>query len=161
MLTEALAGKRVAYWSNADLLVAAATGDPYGLLLMTDAQGVPQLTFVDGTGATTGTMGAAATIALGGAAAACTLASAEEVAVWCEAVASAHHRDALARLAAAQQAQTAGGTVDAIASAAGTLLASQGASSAPASSSYGSKVLAVGGGALLGYLGARLLAAAA
>jgi hypothetical protein len=98
-LADALAGTRALYFNNGDLFVASKPGDPYGVLLVPNAQGVNQLQYVDvTTNAPTGTVGILPIILAAAAVAVVSIAAAYAVSKYCDYLAQAHHDDAMQKI---------------------------------------------------------------
>jgi hypothetical protein len=108
---EGLAGKRALTFANGDLYVAAAPGDPYGVILGQSPSGAPVPMFVDPGGQTTGTLGIlpilVGAIVLGSVVV--SLAATWAVSKYCDYLASTHHDDALNKIATEQQQLVASG----------------------------------------------------
>ena len=98
-LGDALAGTRALYFNNGDLFVASKPGDPYGVLLVPNAQGAQQLQYVDvSTNAPSGTVGILPVILIAAVVAVVSIAAAYAVSKYCDYLSQAHHDDAMQKI---------------------------------------------------------------
>ncbi|MGH2998994.1 MAG: hypothetical protein ACRDNM_06820 [Gaiellaceae bacterium] len=110
-INDGLSGKRALTFANGDLFVASVPGDPYGVVVGTNAQGQRVPMFIDSQGNTTGTLGIVpiviGAIVLG--AVVVSLASAWAIGKYCDYLAQSHNDDALNKIATEQQTLVASG----------------------------------------------------